>query len=93
MEIKYTISRAGYKSSVNVGDVENVPEKEAIRLIEAGKAKPVKTAKVETQMVPQQKETQSKNIYPKEKGSGWFECSDGKSIRGKKKAIEYESNL
>lgn len=31
--------------------------------------------------------------YPIDKGAGWFELSNGKSVRGEQKAIEAESEL
>lgn len=31
--------------------------------------------------------------FPKDKGAGWYELSNGESVRGKKKAIEAENNL
>lgn len=34
-----------------------------------------------------------KDDFPKDKGAGWFELSNGESVRGKKKAIEAENNL
>lgn len=92
MKIEYTMGRAGNDEVINAGDIKDKPQSEAIRLIKAGKAKPVKSKKVETQM-KKPAENQSKNIYPKEKSNGWYECSDGKSVRGKEKAMEYENNL
>lgn len=35
----------------------------------------------------------SPESFPKEKGAGWFELSDGSSVRGKQEAIEAENNL
>lgn len=31
--------------------------------------------------------------YPKSKGAGWYELSNGSSVRGKDNAIEAENNL
>lgn len=33
------------------------------------------------------------NQYPIDKGSGWFELSDGSSVRGEEKAIERQVEL
>lgn len=38
MEVKLLVSRAGHKFSQSVGDVVEVSDDEALRLIEAGKA-------------------------------------------------------
>ena len=36
---------------------------------------------------------ESKPKYPIDKGAGWFELSNGKSVRGEQKAIEAENEL
>lgn len=33
------------------------------------------------------------NEYPIDKGAGWYELSNGKSVRGEENAIEAEKNL
>lgn len=33
------------------------------------------------------------SAYPKQKGAGWYELSNGESVRGKENAIEAENSL
>ena len=42
MQIKLLVSRAGIDFSQNIGQILDLPNDEAIRLIEAGQAEPVK---------------------------------------------------
>lgn len=48
MKVRLLISRAGYGFSQSAGDGVDVPDAEGARLIEAGKAEPVRSAKKET---------------------------------------------
>lgn len=47
MKVKLLVSRAGAGFVQNRGDEIDVPDAEAIRMIEAGQAEPVRTAAVE----------------------------------------------
>lgn len=47
MKIKLLVARATATGSENRGDVIDAPEAEAIRMIEAGQAEPVREAKPE----------------------------------------------
>lgn len=48
MKIKLLTSRAGIGESQNVGDEIDVPDEEAIRMIDAGQAEPVRSAAKKT---------------------------------------------
>lgn len=49
MQIKFTVSFAGPGFNVNAGEVRDMPQKDALRLIERGSAVPVREeAPVET---------------------------------------------
>jgi len=92
MKIELTQGRAGVKVSYQVGEVIDKPKKEALNMIENGKAKPVKSENVETQSAPKAEEDQS-NEYPKHKGGGWYELSNGETVKKKSKAVKKERKL
>lgn len=60
MKIKLLVSRAGALGAQNSGEEIVVPDAEAIRMIEAGQAEPVRAAKVERAVKPVKGERASK---------------------------------
>lgn len=60
MKIKLLVSRAGSDFSQSVGDEIDVADDEAIRLIEAGQAEPVRGAPVERAVKPAKGEKAAK---------------------------------
>lgn len=55
MKVKLLISRAGIKFSQSAGDIVEVSEAEAERLIRAGKAEPVTSKETATRKTPTRK--------------------------------------
>jgi len=91
MKIKFIQGLAGPDYSYSPGNIDDVEEKQAIRLCEAGIARPVKEKEVETATKPKP-ETAEKE-YPVHTGGGWYELSTGDKIQGKEEAIEAQKEL
>ena len=83
MKIKFKTGISGPNYSYSKGDEADFDKKKAIRLCEAGIARPIKEEDVET----------SAKDYPYHKGGGYYKLSNGDTVQGKKKAVKAEKEL
>lgn len=74
MKIKLLVSIASASWSYSPGQIAEIDDEEAKRLINAGLAKKLDDTKPEG--------------YPKHLGGGYYELPNGKRVRGKEKAIK-----
>lgn len=91
MKIKILKGLAGPKFVYNPGDVVEMEDKQAIRLCKAGIAQPIKEQKTETAVKPPGENAAIK--YPVHKGGGWYELSNGETVKGKEEALEAQKAL
>lgn len=84
MKIPVSGRRADGQRWPAVGETITVPDREGKHLCEQGYADPVATKP--------SKQTEARE-FPKHQGGGWYELSDGSTVRGKEEAEEAEAKL
>lgn len=75
------------------GSRRQVDKESAAHLIQTGQADPDES-RPEPQPEPVQPSEQGRESeFPRHKGAGWYELSDGDTVRGEEEAIEAEAAL